>query len=188
MLEIKIKIFNLGNRMEFGKAGIFIILTPIILKIFFFINVCNFNQNINMQNDINIRSIDVLNLAGEKEKIFFCGPQEITLLFILNNSCGLCENNIVIWNRLSTQVSKHAKIIGLCFYNLNEANFIKEARDIRFPIYIVPDNIRELLLALPEKKSITILFFGEKIIWHKIGDLNADDYIWLKTLILGGKS
>jgi hypothetical protein len=153
--------------METGKSGIkktvekskFIILTPLILKVFFFINGPNFNQNINIQNDINIHAIDVLNLAGEKEKIFLGDPQEITLMFIFNNSCGLCENNIVIWNRLFTQVSKQTNIIGLCFYNLKEANFVKEARDIRFPIYIVSNNTKNIIKLIEKKVQYNFIFW-----------------------------
>lgn len=163
-----------------------LILTSLVFETLFYNIFLNLNHNVDIHSDINISALDVLTLAGEKKKIFLGDSQEITLIYIFNNSYGSCENNIIFWNRLFAQVSKQAEILGLCFYNLKEANFIKEARDIRFPIYIAANNTKRFLLSLSKGKSVTILFFGKKIYWHKSGDLSSDDYIFLKNLILGG--
>ncbi|MDI6699592.1 MAG: redoxin domain-containing protein [Candidatus Saccharicenans sp.] len=133
----------------------------------------------------NVPEIEVINSSGFRETITFTHMGKKALIFILNRSCVPCEKNIAIGERLYDQINAHADVLGIVVGEIYQASALQEALKLRFPLY-VPENIQDFLrLFGKSKSSLTILVREDgKIEWIKIGDLNADDYLNLKNLIL----
>jgi len=132
-----------------------------------------------------VPEIEVISLQGFKEKLSFIDNREKSLIFIIDISCAPCEKNIAIGERLYQQIKGSAEVIGIVKGEIHQAAALKEAFKVQFPLYIPLDvgKFSKIFYTGPLDLTLLVTENG-KIGWAKIGDLNADDYLNLKNLIL----
>ena len=175
------------------------ILNILLLVIIFTAMFCLWRQNrsLKIQNSIyrkqvsplfiddDAPSIEVTNLAGFKETIRFGYRGNKSLVFILPKSCVPCEKNIVFWKRLYEQVINDIEVIGVIVGGMQQAVALRDVMKVGFPLY-VPENADRLAEDFKVSVlSLTLLVKEDgKIGWMKGGDINADDYLELKDLVL----
>jgi hypothetical protein len=78
-----------------------------------------------------------------------------------------------------------AEVMGIVKGEIHQAAALKEAFKVQFPLYVPSDISKFSKKFYTGPLGLTLLVTEDgKIGWAKSGDLNADDYINLKNLIL----
>ncbi|MDD8020163.1 MAG: hypothetical protein PHU81_03115 [Acidobacteriota bacterium] len=171
----------------------------VLLSVFLIIIICLLKQHniidlftkrepssLRLNDKVPEPEIEVVTLEGFNEKLSFINNRKKSLVFIINVSCAPCEKNIAIGERLYQQIRSEAAVVGLVKGGIPQATDIKEAFKVQFPLY-VPSDISKFskMFYTTSGSSLTILVTKDgKIEWAKSGDLNVDDYLNLKNIIL----
>lgn len=128
--------------------------------------------------------VEVINLKGETEKIFFCNSNKKILLIIISPSCIMCEKNFTFWNRLYLQLQENTRFFGIILSDLHNATFIQQTNKITFPLFIPKNkNIFRSTYNISHVSKTILINENQKIRWVKSGELNREDYLLLKKLI-----
>ncbi|MEW6457231.1 MAG: redoxin domain-containing protein [Acidobacteriota bacterium] len=133
----------------------------------------------------NAPQIKAIDLNGKEENINFSTINKKILFFIFSPSCVPCEKNFVFWQRLNLKLKEKVHAMAIIIGELDDVKLLKQAKKIRFPLYIPKEKDKFISNYRISNFSQTILIDEKgKIQWIKAGNLDGDDYNRIKELAL----
>jgi hypothetical protein len=133
-------------------------------------------------------SFEATDLNGLKETIIFFNEGKKHLLFVLSNFCNPCEKNVVYWKKLYNQLKNDADVIGIVLSGRRQALALRDDLGANFSLYAPEGTDKFMNDYKISNLSQTMLIQGNaRVEWIKTGDLNGDDFLKLKSLVLNKK-
>lgn len=130
-----------------------------------------------------ISYFELISSNGEEVNVSNLKRNQISALFIFEQPCSPCNQNIEFWQRLSRIFKDKIKIYGIIIDESIEAlNFVEE-KNLNFAVYI-PKNKKKFIdvFRLKTAWAQTILYC-DKADYIKLGNLQFEDFIWLSKKI-----
>lgn len=177
--------------LKISNAVILSLIAIVIIGAFIIVKQANNIKTLrsSMTNLFPGEKVDYFDLIGtdnEKRDAATLKTNDVSLIYIFEQPCTPCNNNITMWKKIAGILEDKIKVYGVILNEIDEVVNLSEALSLNFELYSPVDikKFKKKFRVTPEV-SQTILLMQDNVTYCKTGELETNDYFDIVGRIKG---
>lgn len=143
------------------------------------IDICDIKKNFNY-----FKLVDREGIACQASTFF---DHDTIAIFVFSPSCLFCDRNAIYWKKLKDKYPNHFIAIGIVLSDTNTFERFCDKCIFPFKVYrAISIQKFKSIVKIDENFSKTLIIKGDKVVFEKNGNLTFDEFLEIKSIIIGG--